>query len=429
MIEASDGIRSPVEGISDKQFTLLAFPYSDYDAVISEGAVRSGKTIFSVMSLVDWAMQNFNGMNFAICGYSVKSVERNIIIPYRQLAYAQENYKITVNHSDSVMKVRAGNVENNFYIFGGGNEGSYEKVQGLTLAGCMIDEVVLLAESFVNQVMTRLSVDGAKVWFTCNPGSTGHWFFKKWVCRDTAVSEDSDEYYKVLRLHFTLDDNPGLGKDTRRQLKSRWPKESVHYRWYILGEWVSPEGLVYDCFSQKKHVVKKLPGAKGTPLWWISVDYGITNPFAALLWRVSDGRAYVADEVYLGGKANGQRYTDEELYDAMAGMAGDRVIQAVVVDPSASSFIETVRRRGRYDIRKANNEVLAGISSVYSLLKNERIKVVDSAVSTIEEFALYSWDPKSTGKEMVKKENDHAMDAIRYMAHTILRREFAGLDD
>lgn len=422
MIEYATPVPSPIESISDKQWSLMVFPYSDYDICIAEGAVRSGKTIFSMISFIDWAMRTYQDRNFAICGYSVRSVERNIVLEYTKLAYARERYSMRLNRAQSVLVVDNGVTSNSFYIFGGGNKRSYEAVQGLTLAGALIDEVVLLDESFVNQVLTRLSVPGNRCWFTCNPASQQNWFYKRWIDRNP----DSDGV-KILRLHFTLDDNPGLDDAVYRQLTSRWSKKSTHYRWYILGEWVSPDGLIYDNFNKHKNVVKKLPDKRSLGRWYVSCDYGITNPFAALLWYVDRDRAYIADEVYIDPGAGDRRRTDEELYDALVDLIGDRKIECIVIDPSASSLKELIKRRHRYRVKNASNEVMPGISTTYSMLGKGLIKVLDSCTSgVLHEVYLYLWDTSGNrDREAPRKENDHAMDAMRYFAHTILRKQYA----
>lgn len=421
MIDYIKPLKSPVENISDKQWTILAFPYSDYNICIAEGAVRSGKTMFSIISFVDWAMKIYSEKNFAICGYSVKSVERNIINEFERLDYTKSRYNIKRNRNDSLMMVSHGSTTNYFYIFGGNNERSYGSVQGLTLAGALIDEVVLLRESFVNQVLTRLSVEGNKVFFTCNPASQQNWFYKKWIKREGEFESD----IKILRLHFTLDDNPGLDDVVYKQLKSRWSKRSTHYKWYILGEWVSPEGLVYDNFDPKKNVIKRIPKNGGR--YYVSIDYGITNPFAALLWKVDRDKAYIVDEVYIDSKDSEQRYTDEELYRFMAEMIGDRQIFDIIIDPSATSFKETIKRKRKYRVKNANNEVLAGIATTYSMLSNGLIKINETCKKgVLTEIYLYSWDENGKSeKETVRKEYDHAMDAMRYFAHTVLRREYS----
>ena len=413
-------VASPLpEKISDRQWTLLAFPFSPYNTVIAEGAVRSGKTSFAMISFVDWAMNTHNKKNFAVCGYSVTSVKRNIILPYQSLDYVHKKYTIKTNWADGLLTVSNGETENYFYIFGGGNAASYEKVQGITLAGALIDEVVLLDETFVNQVLTRCSIQPAKYYFTCNPGSTSHWFYTNWVTRDF----DDTLNYHVLRLHFTFADNPGLSEEYKQQRYAEFPKGSVHYQWYIEGKWVRPDGLVYDNFKAKRNIIKQLPKANQSE-WYISVDYGITNPFSALLWRVDAKKAYIADEVYL--KSDGtHHYTDDDLYEAIDRLAGNHNIQSIIIDPSATSLKETMRRRGKYGLKNAKNEVLPGIRTTYSMISKGIIKIVGSKCQSgvLKEIEEYSWDDKQK-KEAPLKENDHAMDAMRYMAHTILRREY-----
>ena len=54
--------------ISIKQKKILAFPYSRYDALICDGAVRSGKASIMTWAFIEWAMREFNGQRFGICG-------------------------------------------------------------------------------------------------------------------------------------------------------------------------------------------------------------------------------------------------------------------------------------------------------------------------------------------------------------------------
>lgn len=70
--------------LSKKQLKILSWwcdgsPYKDYDGVIADGAVRSGKTISMAPSFVLWAMTNFDGVDFALCGKTIGSLRRNVI--------------------------------------------------------------------------------------------------------------------------------------------------------------------------------------------------------------------------------------------------------------------------------------------------------------------------------------------------------------
>ena len=155
--------------LSEKQKKILAFQYSRYDSIICDGAVRSGKTSLMMVAFVDWAMREFNGKRFGICGKTVDSCVKNVVQPYLFLSYAKSRYVMRWKRADKVLEVRRGDATNYFEVFGGKDEGSAALIQGRTLAGVLLDEVVLMPQSFVNQALARCCVDGSKLWFSCNP--------------------------------------------------------------------------------------------------------------------------------------------------------------------------------------------------------------------------------------------------------------------
>lgn len=402
--------------ISEKQVKLLAFPYSKYDALVADGAIRSGKTSIMTVSFVDWAMREFNGCNFAICGKTVGSAIKNIITPYLGLTQTKQKYNAKFTRSDNRMVVTRGNKTNTFYVYGGKDESSYMLIQGITLAGILLDEVALMTRSFVEQALARCSVNGSKYWFNCNPDSPRHWFYQEWVLK---CSEKN-----ALHIHFDLEDNPSLTESIINRYKSMY--SGVFYDRYIRGLWVVAEGLVYQNFSVDKHVVDfntLFPEVPKRAEYYVSCDYGITNPFACYLWCIIDKVAYCIKEYYFDSRELNRRRTDEEHYMAIDNMLADHVIQYFVIDPSANSFKETIARHGRYDMLNAKNDVLNGISNVTTLLDTEHIKFDKSCTNLIDEFGLYRWDDKSQDDSVIK-EFDHALDSLRYMVHTILRSEF-----
>ena len=113
--------------------------------------------------------------------------------------------------------------------------------------------------------------------------------------------------------------------------------------------------------------------------------------------------------------------TDEEYYDAVEQLAGDKQIERIVLDPSAASFIECIRRHGKFSVRRAHNEVLDGIRRTSTLITNGRILIHEDCKGILREFAQYRWDDKA-GEDKVIKENDHCMDELRYLVNTVLRR-------
>ena len=192
--------------LSAKQKTVFKWCYnSDYKALICDGAVRSGKTICMITSFILWAMRCFNGATFGICGKSVGSAERNIIMPLQAIVDITKNFKMNYTRSIHLLTIEGMGKVNYFYVFGGKDESSYMLIQGITLSGVFLDEVALMPKSFVNQAITRtLSVENSLYWFNCNPDSSEHWFFKEWIQK----AKDRN----ALHLHFLMSDNPTLSK-------------------------------------------------------------------------------------------------------------------------------------------------------------------------------------------------------------------------
>lgn len=400
--------------ISRKQKQIMAFPFTDYDALICDGAVRSGKTVFMMLAFVDDAMRRFKNQRFGICGKTIDSSVKNIVAPYLGLTYARKKYTIQWKRSDKLLIVKTKDRENVFEIFGGKDESSFMLIQGRTLAGVLFDEVALQPRSFVEQALARCSVEGSKFWFNCNPDSPQHWFYKEWI--------KQLKKHNAIRLHFQLEDNPSLSERIINRYKSMY--SGVFYRRYINGEWCVAKGVVYDMFSTEKHVVKK-HGNDG--MYYVTCDYGTINPTVFLMWRLHDGRAALEREYYYNSRKTQRQKTDEEYYDDLREFIGDTPIERIITDPSAASFKACIRRHAEFPVMDADNEVIDGIRITGTLLNQDRITVHESCVNTIEEFGLYSWDEKSSVDKVVK-ENDHAMDATRYLFKTLWNKYFKHYD-
>ena len=381
---------------------------ADKQAVICDGAVRSGKTLCTGLSFFCWAMSSFQNRSFALCGKTIVSVRRNLL---SELLPLLENmgFRCRQQVSRNLLQVRLGGRRNTFYLFGGKDEGSAALIQGITLAGALLDEVALMPRSFVEQTAARCSVPGSRLWFSCNPESPGHWFYREWI--------EKAEEKQALRLQFSMADNPGLSREVLERYQSMF--EGTFYRRFVLGEWVAAEGLVYDFFDED--MVQDVPEGRMEE-WYISCDYGTVNPTSMGLWGRRAGVWYRVKESYYDARAVHRQRTDEEHADALAELAGERSIRAVVADPSAASFIEVLRRRG-WRVRRAENEVLSGIRLTARLLKTGRLVICRGCQDAIREFSLYRWEDRDGGQDRVKKEHDHAMDEIRYFAATVAARE------
>lgn len=151
--------------------------------------------------------------------------------------------------------------------------------------------------------------------------------------------------------------------------------------------------------------------------WCISCDYGTVNPASFGLWGLREGVWYRVAEYYYDSRREGRQKTDAEYVRELERLAGERSIDRVVVDPSAASFIEVLRREG-WRVVRANNDVLSGIRLTARLLKSGRLVICDSCPDAIREFGLYRWE-EDAERDRVRKQDDHAMDDIRYFAATV----------
>ena len=398
---------------SDKQKEVLGWwtrgsPHRDRDAIVCDGAVRSGKTMCLGLSFLLWSMTRFRRQQFALCGKTTQSVRRNLlysVLPVLESLGFQWEEKISRNW----LKVRYGAVENTYFLFGGKDEGSAALIQGITLAGVLLDEVVLMPRSFVEQACARCSVTGAKFWFSCNPAGPGHWFYREWICKA--------QERNLLHLRFFMEDNPTLSPETRQRYERAF--QGAFYRRFVLGEWTAAEGLVYDFFDEDMVLP---PPAGQAQRWVISCDYGTVNPTSMGLWGKYGGVWYRVQEYYYDARQERRQQTDQEYAQRLRELAGGREIEAVVADPSAASFLEVLRREG-WNVRKANNDVLSGIRLTADALKAGRIVICSPCQDAIREFGSYCWDLAAGDKDKVRKEFDHAMDEIRYFVATVAAPE------
>ncbi len=394
--------------ISPKQKKILAFPYSRYDALICDGAVRSGKTSLMVLAFIDWAMREFDRQRFGICGKTVKSATENMITPYLSMRYAKKRYTLRWRSSKQILEVRQGRRVNYFEVFGGRDESSFALIQGRTLAGVLLDEVVLMPESFVNQALARCSVEGARMWFSCNPGNPSHWFKKEWI--------DKRKERGALYLHFEMTDNPSLSQKTLERYQAMY--SGVFYDRYIRGLWVPAEGLVYDMFDTAGNVYQgDIPGLAHRSQRYIACDYGTTNP-CVFLDIYDDGQTVRVDREYRwDSRAEQRQKTDQDYADDLTAFMGERW-RPVLADPSAASFIAALRQRGVY-VLAADNEVLDGIRRTGVLFQRRKLLINSRCAGLIEELQGYVWDEKASlhGEERPVKQRDHGPDALRYFVN------------
>ena len=399
------------EKFSKKQVITLTWwvknsPHENLDALICDGSVRSGKTLCMSISFILWAFYKFSGSSFAICGKTIKSIRRNVTSPLIPII-SELGFECKQKLSENLIEISFMGRTNTFYLFGGKDESSAALIQGMTLSGVLFDEVALMPRSFVEQALARCSVAGSKFWFNCNPEYPGHWFYRDWILKAKAR--------KTLYQHFTMDDNPSLSESLKERYKRLY--SGTFYQRFIEGKWVAVEGIIYPYMTKESSFCET---PKETPSRYaLSCDYGIVNPTSCGLWGNINGTWYRINEYYFDSRKEGESRTDEEHYRQILKMIEGKNIDCMAVDPSAASFITLIKRYGQIKVIPARNNVNEGISEVALALKRGDIKICKNCADSIREFSLYRWQ-NTTAKDTPVKENDHAMDDIRYFVSTIM---------
>ena len=384
-----------------------------YDAVICDGAVRSGKTFALSLSFVLWASVTFDGALLGFCGKTITALRRNVIIPLLP-CLKELGFDVKESVSNNRLTIRYGQHENTFFLFSGKDEGSASLIQGVTLSGVLFDEVALMPKSFVEQALARCSVSGSRFFFNCNPEYPSHWFYREWI--------QNRKRKNALYIHFRMRDNPSLSQKMLKRYESLYT--GAFYRRFIEGEWVSVSGAVYPFMGDSSMFIP--PPDQAFEEYCVSCDYGTVNPTSMGLWGRIGNTWYRLRESYYDARKEGKSRTDEEHYNSLTELLDELLPTAVIVDPSAASFITLCKQKGRFSVRKADNAVLEGIQNTAVCLARRDILVNDCCKNTIKEFNLYSWDEKKD-RDAVIKENDHAMDALRYFVQTkrIYRKQTA----
>ena len=369
---------------------------------IKVGATGSGKSGLDYAVVIPKriiATQNEGAI--VMLGNTRGTLCRNIIDPMRDI---WGETLVSGLHSDSTLDLFGKKV----HILGADNKKHVARIQGMTIEYAYGDEMTTWSEDVFQMLKSRLRCEHSIFDGTCNPDAPSN-FVKKFL------DSNADTFCQTS----TIDDNPFLPRDFVAELKKEYAG-TVYYDRFILGRWALAEGRIYDMFDKTKHVADA--SDRAYTAFYISVDYGTQNPTAMLLWGKFKGVWYLVKEYYYSGREEKRQKTDEEYYSDLRDFAGDRHINAVVIDPSAASMIACIRNHGRFTVRKAHNEVLDGIRNTASAINSGKIKICENCTNTLKEFELYVWDSKAaeSGEDRPVKENDHAMDAMRYFVQTVL---------
>jgi PBSX family phage terminase large subunit len=373
------------------------------------GATGSGKSFVDYSVVIPKRLLAAKGEGLLVLlGNTKGTLERNILDPMREIWSPDLVGNIS---SDNTVKLFGKKV----YALGADNKKHMARIQGATFEYVYGDEITTWNEEVFQMLKSRLRCKHSRFDGTCNPDSPLHWF-KKFL----------DSKADIYQQKYVIDDGV-LPSDVVANIKTEYAG-TVYYDRYVLGNWAIANGLVYPFFADNQEHYLYTGRTEGlTGAFYVSIDYGTHNPCSMGLWCVGNRQAIRIKESYYDSRKMLKQRTDEEHYAELERLADGRYIQYVIVDPSAASFIETIRRHGKFQVLAADNNVLNGIRTTAALMNAGKLLIHESCKDAIKEFQSYCWDDEAQ-EDKVVKENDHAMDDIRYFANTILAREYRWAD-
>mgnify|MGYP002765810922 CR=1 FL=1 len=386
--------------LSQKQLEFAR--YANHRWNFKGGATRSGKTYLDFKWIIPLRIRERTGKDglAVILGVTKSTIERNVLEPMRNLYGDKLVGTISSDNTAWIFGEKC-------YCLGAEKVSQVSKIRGASIKYCYGDEVADWSEEVFALLKSRLDKEYSCFDGTYNPQYPNHWLKK-------FLDSDADIFSQV----YTIDDNPFLPPSFVENLKKEYAG-TVFYDRYILGKWTLAEGLVYPMFGDSC-IVQDIPD---TGDYYISIDYGTHNPFSAGLWCVTKTEAVRIGEYYYCGREERKEKTPEEYYSEVKRLAGGRDIKCLIVDPSADAFIATVKKHHEFKVRGAVNDVLPGIQTTAEMIASGKVKIHESCEDAIREFGLYRWDEKAESDRVVK-ENDHAMDEVRYMVMTVLKKHF-----
>ena len=386
--------------LSQKQLEFAR--YANHRWNFKGGATRSGKTYLDFKWIIPLRIRERAGKDglAVILGVTKSTIERNVLEPMRNLYGDKLVGTISSDNTAWIFGEKC-------YCLGAEKVSQVSKIRGASIKYCYGDEVADWAEEVFALLKSRLDKEYSCFDGTYNPQYPNHWLKK-------FLDSNADIFSQV----YTIDDNPFLPPSFVENLKKEYAG-TVFYDRYILGKWTLAEGLIYPMFGDSC-IVQDIPDAGD---YYISIDYGTHNPFSAGLWCVTKTEAVRIGEYYYCGREERKEKTPEEYYSEVKRLAGGRDIKCLIVDPSADAFIATVKKHQEFKVRGAVNDVLPGIETTAEMIASGKLKIHESCEDAIREFGLYRWDEKAESDRVVK-ENDHAMDEVRYMVMTVLKKHF-----
>lgn len=350
---------------------------------------RFGKTTYSVNTLVKHALLKQKGEYF----YIAPTYKQAKMIAWKMLLESVQKLPKELVHkiNESELYVIIGN-NSRIDIKGADNPDS---LRGVGLDGVVLDEYADMKPNVFQEIIRPALTDkkGFAI-FIGTPKGFNHFY-------DIYSYAEQDEKWSAYR--FTTYDNPLIDPEEIEEARKAITEDRFAQEY--MADFRKMEGLVYKEFDRSKHIyIEEVPR---TNVVLGAIDFGYTNPTAVLrIVQDNDNHYWVTGEWYRTGKTN------EEIIEYVKSQDFNKVYP----DPAEPDRIEEMNRAG-LNIQEVSKDISKGVDSVRNLFKQDRIHIHKSCTNLISELESYRYPEKRDDKnpdEKPIKENDHALDALRY---------------
>lgn len=384
--------------LTNKQKEVFSY-FARYNPkiLICSGAKRAGKTfILTQIFLCHVSKYKNKGVSFIIGGADQSSIRRNIL----------NDLEVLINRSIKLDKTNSFELfGNRIYCFGGANSDAWKSVRGFTSAGAFLNEATALHDTFIKEVFSRCSYDGARIFMDTNPENPMHTVKVDYI--DNSGQTLSNGTVNIKAFSFSLFDNNHLSEEYTESIIQATPSGMFTDR-DIYGKWVSAEGVVYKDFSEENYI-ESLEGINLIK-YFAGVDWGYDHYGSiVVIGQADDGNYYLVEEY-------AERLQNINYWLSIANDIVNKYGRITFYcDSARPEYVAEMLKHG-YKSLNAKKDVIAGIGMVASLIKLKQFKVLRRTAKRFnEEVYNYVW--KKNADEPVKQYDD-VLDSVRYAIYS-----------
>ena len=406
--------------LSKRQSELYRLGDHDHKMVLSDGPIRSGKTLAGLWGFLTYTQQTFDRFaDGAVVAVQSRPVWRGPVATEVHAWAARVRARVEFKEDYfTVSTLESGRRHTNrFNRITANNAAAVSRIQGMTICGAYATEAALMEEEFVTELKFRsLTANKGKIVLDCNPEGRYHWLKTDYI--DKAAERG------MLHLPFKIEDNPTVTPKMWQDLVASTPPGHVARR-KLYGEWCDPTGLVWDLEGPRS--VGGYPRDEDPKGLYVGIDSAASSVTHAVLVGKFAKAYWVIDEWRRDFTVAEQMSPAAQVRSIADHFAKWGRVDHWVCDAADGHFAAAMRESQRDSgltgrLHASDKRVKEGIDAVAWWLHKRQLRVDRSCIATLRDMGNYSWDDRAAarGEDRPVKENDHGCDAVRYCIAMIL---------